>query len=66
MFLMQVRILLTFESDLTLTTSGGFGTFKSAESLESQLCCFPDIGETQKTRYTSLQNSILLQQHPSS
>ncbi len=35
MFLTQVRILLTFESDLTLTTFDGFGTFESAESAES-------------------------------
>ena len=43
MFLTQVRILLTFESDLTLTTFDGFGTFESAESAESRPGRKPDV-----------------------
>ncbi len=38
-----MRILLTFESDLTLTTFDGFGTFESAESAESRPGRKPDV-----------------------
>lgn len=36
MFLTQVRILLTFERDLSLATSGGFSGFETAETAESR------------------------------